>query len=288
VAAGAASRSFNRSLHGMHNAPAPCEPSRNAPRESAHHRCAERQRHSGRSRNANRMEAGASIRSLKFGTIQPALSLHPPPLPKTRGFCFDHFDSLGLATIQPAASLHPPPSPKTCGFWFDRFDSLGLATIHPAPSLHRRPSAFLPLRRIRAKAARLAKRRSRSAHLIPVFLRVLCALGASVLFRQPARGARAPSAPSPRTVRFLADEDEGRDDFRLPSATQFLAPLLNHPQSFGGPGGKFWEVGGEISSVQPGRFHFQIASFSASVQRFMYGNRIPKIRRFAIRRNAPE
>jgi hypothetical protein len=63
--------------------------------------------------------------------IHPALSLHQPPLPKTCGFCFDRFDSLGLAAIHPAPSLHPPPLPKTCGFCFDRFDSLGPAAIHP-------------------------------------------------------------------------------------------------------------------------------------------------------------
>jgi len=38
-----------------------------------------------------------------------------------------YLDSLGLAAILLALALHPPALPKTCGFWFDRFDSLGSA-----------------------------------------------------------------------------------------------------------------------------------------------------------------
>jgi len=45
--------------------------------------------------------------------IRPAPSLHPQPPPKTRGFCFDRFDSLGSTRPGPTEadhSIHPRPA----------------------------------------------------------------------------------------------------------------------------------------------------------------------------------
>jgi hypothetical protein len=63
--------------------------SRNALRESAHPRPAERYWHSGRSRNGYRMEAGASIRSLKSLGFTRITRIH-----------FDRFDSPTAAALQ--------------------------------------------------------------------------------------------------------------------------------------------------------------------------------------------
>jgi hypothetical protein len=62
------------------------------------------------------------VSGFPFRMIQPAPSLHPPPLPKTRTFCFDHFDPLGFA---PPPTLSDPQLPSLSGEApFDRLRAL--------------------------------------------------------------------------------------------------------------------------------------------------------------------
>jgi hypothetical protein len=73
------------------------------------------QKRTPKTRSGNSIAAGAAIRSLKLAAILLTLSLRPPPLPKTCGFCFDRFDLLGPASSfsglrSRQASLHAPAS----------------------------------------------------------------------------------------------------------------------------------------------------------------------------------